>query len=108
MGSNSRTEVDVGRKLQLPFNNFNNKQPWLFPSEDSQSFPPPRPPRLLVSSPEPPCGTDQTVPSGSDHTLRTPAHPTSRVSTLVTTVGIAPTMIALQFPRYLLATLFSC
>merc|ERR1711920_820349 len=25
MGSNSRTEVDVGRKLQLPFNNFNTK-----------------------------------------------------------------------------------
>merc|ERR1712183_839352 len=98
MGSNSRTEVDVGRKLQLPFNNFNNKQPWLFPSEDSQSFPPPRPPRLLVSSPEPPCGTDQTVPSGSDHTLRTPAHPTSRVSTLVTTAGTPPVSLPTQRP----------
>merc|ERR1712072_1031015 len=70
---------------------YQKKKPWLFPSEDSQSFPPPRPPRLLVSSPEPPCGTAQTELSGSDHTLRTPAHPTSRVSTLVTTVGTPPT-----------------
>merc|ERR1711959_4261 len=98
MGSNSRTEVDVGRKLQLPFNNFNNKQPWLFPSEDSQSFPPPRPPRLLVSSPEPPCGTAQTELSGSDHTLRTPAHPASRVSTLVTTAGTPPVSLPTQRP----------
>merc|ERR1711959_461590 len=98
MGSNSRTEVDVGRKLQLPFNNFNNKQPWLFLSEDSQSFPPPRPPRLLVSSPEPPCGTAQTELSGSDHTLRTPAHPTSRVSTLVTTAGTPPVSLLTQRP----------
>merc|ERR1712029_16868 len=75
-----------------------SKQPWLFPSEDSQNFPPPRPPRLLVSSPEPPCGTAQTGLSGSDHTLRTPAHPTSRVSTQVTTVGIAPVSLLTQRP----------
>merc|ERR1712072_1202315 len=77
---------------------YQKKKPWLFPSEDSQNFPPPRPPRLLVSSPEPPCGTAQTEPSGSDHTLRTPAHPTSRVSTLVTTAGTPPVSPPTQRP----------
>merc|ERR1711907_889956 len=46
---------------------------------------PPRPPPAW--SPGPPCGTAQTAPSGSDLTPTTPAHPTSRVSTLVTTAG---------------------
>merc|ERR1712072_1236247 len=36
--------------------------------------------------------------SGSDHTLRTPAHPTSRVSTLVTTVGTPPVSLLTQRP----------
>merc|ERR1711959_119623 len=56
--------------------NLNEKEQWLFPSEDSQSFPPPRPPRLPVLSPEPACGMDQTELSGLDHTPTTPAHPT--------------------------------
>merc|ERR1711959_389926 len=57
--------------------NLNEKEQWLFPSEDSQSFPPPRPP---VLSPEPACGMDQTELSGLDHTPTTPAHPTERLS----------------------------
>merc|ERR1712157_413879 len=103
MGQKRETFVDqtLHQKKRNPtfFNfNLNEKKQWLFPSEDSQSSPPPRPPRRPAWSPEPPCGTAQTALSGSDHTPTTPAHPTSRVSTLVTTAGTPPDSLPTQRP----------